>query len=403
MPESRTKPEVFIFEGEAKAILAAAESFTKMGFRVVAGSSRRYCLGFYSRFIRERIIYPDEVRQPDRCIEFLLDLARRRRFEMILPLGDVVTQLVCSRRDEFMRYSKLVLVPYDTFMICRDKVETMKAAARFGVPIPKTYDPDDQSIDEICRLVDYPVLVKPACSNGARGIVYAHDAHELRARYQEVSQGFGRTFVQELIPHAGGQYKTELLLDRDGTILASVGYAKLRFYPASGGSSTLNLTQLCPDMMEHAIRLARGINWFGMCDFDWIYDVRDRQPKLMEINPRVTDTIQIANYAGVDFFKALYDMACGRRAEPQMQYRTGLYMRFLFGDLLWFLTTGESRLRARPSFFRFFGSDTRYLVTSLADPGPALGWILDALSSMLDPARRSFLLRLGKPKKKADA
>jgi predicted ATP-grasp superfamily ATP-dependent carboligase len=154
-------------------------------------------------------------------------------------------------------------------------------------------------------------------------------------------------------------------------------------------------------MAEHAVRLARGIGWYGMCDFDWIYDVRDHRPKLMEINPRVTDTIQLAQYAGIDFFRLMDDMSQGRKPEPRTKYRTGLYMRFLPGEILWFLTTKGPRLGLTPSFFRFFGSDTRYLVTSLSDPGPTIGYILDGLSAMLDPRQREFLLRTGGRRKQA--
>jgi len=396
------RPEVFIFESEAKAVLGAAESFARHGFRVVAGSSHRYCLGFYSRLVRERIIYPDEVARPQECVEFLLDLARKRRFDMILPLGDVVSQLVCSRRDEFMKYAKLVLVPYETFMIGRDKVQTMKAAEKCGVPIPRTYYPEEQSLDEIARQVEYPVLVKPAVSNGARGIRYAHNKAELLERYAEVAAEFGRTFVQEFVPHTGMQYKVELLTDRDGSVLASFAYAKIRFYPPTAGSSTLNLSLRHPEIVDYSVRMARSIGWYGMSDFDWIHDVRDGRPKLMEINPRVTDTIQIAQFCGLDFFRKLYQMASGEKVEPQTTYRTGLYMRFLPGDILWFLTTKGPRFGLKPSWFRFFGSDLRYLVTSWSDPGPTIGYILDALQAALDPQRRAFLFRMDRANRKPD-
>lgn len=385
---------MFVFEAEAKAVLAAAETFARMGFRVVAGSSRRHCLGFYSRFVRERVFYPDEVRRPQECVEFLLRLARRRRFEMILPLGDVVTQLVCSRRDEFLKLARLVLVPYETFMIGRDKRRTMKAAARAGVPIPRTWYPDEQPMDEVQREVQYPVLVKPAISNGARGIRYAHNPAELRDQYEQVTREFGPSFVQELIPHQGMQYKTELLLHPDGTVLASFAYEKIRFYPPSGGSSTLNRSCRYPEMVEHSVRFAREIGWYGMCDFDYIRDVRDGRPKLMEINPRVTDTIQIAQWAGVDFFGTLYRVACGEKPAPTTDYRTGMEMRFLPGEILWFLTTKGPRFGIRPSFFRFFGANIRYLVTSWSDPGPTLGYLRDGFSAFLDPGKRKFLFRM---------
>jgi len=388
------RPEVFIFEGEAKAALAAAESFTRQGFRVVIGSNHRYCVGFYSRLCRERIIIPDQRTEPDQCRDFLLNLVKQRRFEMILPLGDEVTQIVCSRREEFMKYSKLVLVPYETFLICRDKVQTMRTAERYGIPVPKTYDPQEQDLGTIAQAVDYPVLVKPAFSSGARGIRYAHNETEMQEAYKAISASFGRTFIQELIPHEGMQYKTELLLGYDGTVLGSFTYSKIRFYPPSGGSSTLNKSLYYPELVEYATRFAQSIGWYGMCDFDYIYDVRDKKPKLMEVNPRVTDTIQLASAAGVDFFQMLYKMACGEKVQPVTTYRTGLYMRFLPGELMWFLTAKGKRFNTSPNFFRFFGKDIIYLVTSLSDIGPTIGYLLENIMALLNPKERAYRFRM---------
>ncbi|MFO0973684.1 MAG: ATP-grasp domain-containing protein [Phycisphaerae bacterium] len=387
------RPRVLIFEGEAKASVGAAESFARRGFHVVVASARRFCFGFYTRYTRERLLMPSQMREPQRCAEFLLNEVRRRRYEFILPLGDEVTQLVCERRDEFMRHGKLVLVPHETFMIGRDKCRTMKAAAAAGVPIPRTWYPDEQPLEAISREVSYPVLVKPACSNGARGIVYAHSAAELAARYAEVSAEFGKTFVQELIPHAGMQFKTELLLAPGGEVLAQFAYKKIRFYPVTGGSSTLNQACTHPQMVADSIRLARSIGWYGMCDFDYIEDVRDGQCKLMEINPRVTDTIQIAQFGGVDFFALLYELACGRAVTPRTTYPTGFYMRFLPGELAWFLNAGRQRWRSRPSFFDFLNPHTRSLVCSWRDPGPTMAYVLDSLGRMFNAKERRYLLR----------
>lgn len=397
MPIVTRRPRVLIFEGEAKASVGAAESFARRGFHVVVASARKRCFGFYTRYTRERLIMPNQMREPERCGEFLLAEVRRRRYEFILPLGDEVTQIVCARRDEFMKHGKLVLVPYDTFMIGRDKCATMKAAAAAGVPIPRTWYPDEQPLDAIAGEVSYPVLVKPACSNGARGIYYAHNAAELRARYDQVSAEFGRTFVQELIPHAGMQYKTELLLEPGGRVLAQFAYKKIRYYPPSGGSSTLNQSCEYPEMVTHATRLAQRIGWYGLCDFDFIHDVRDNQPKLMEINPRVTDTIQIAQFGGVDFFSLLYDLACGKKVEPVMKYPVGYYMRFLPSDLMWFIKSGAARWRGKPSFFDFFSGRTFQLICSWRDPGPTLAYLADSVGRMLNAKERAYLLRTKKP------
>jgi predicted ATP-grasp superfamily ATP-dependent carboligase len=350
-------------------------------------------VGFSSRWVHEKIRIPHQGREMDACRRFVLDLLKKRPFEMILPLGDEATQVVAGIREEVLQHTKLVLVPYDTFMIFRNKITTMQAAERAGVPIPKTYTPPQQSFDEIDREVVYPVLVKPAFSNGARGITYAYNKDEMVRYFGEVTAAYGPTFVQEFIPQTGLQYKTELLTDPAGEVLGAFSYAKIRYYPPNGGSSTLNQTVDYPELAEHAIRLARSVGWYGMSDFDWIFDERDGTPKLMEINPRVTDTIRIAQLAGIDFFGMLYDMACGRPVTPVRDYRKGLYMRFLPGELMWFVKTKGPRFGLKPSFFKFFGRNVKYLLLSAEDPGAFLGYLLENFSDMLNARERAFKLR----------
>lgn len=394
---AKSKPSILIFEAEAKSILPAAEAFARRGFHVVAASSKKYCVGFFSRFVHEKIRMPDQVREPAACGEFLLKLVQGREFEMILPLGDEVTEIVAERQDQFRQCAKLVLVPYDTFMIGRNKIATMNAAKRCGVPIPKTYDPKHVDFDAIDRDSTYPVLVKPAMSNGARGISYAYDKDQMVRLYEDIRNQFGPTFIQELIPHTGLQYKTELLLDPSGRVLAQFAYSKIRFYPPEGGSSTLNQSVEYPEMVDYAVRLARDIGWYGMCDFDFIFDERDQKPKLMEINPRVTDTIRIAQLCGIDFFGMLYDLACGREVEPVREYRKGLYMRFLPGEIMWFLKTKQKRWGLVPSFFKFVGRDVRYLILSARDPGAFLGYLLENVAALFNARERAYKLRTGRP------
>lgn len=390
---ANSSPEVFLFEAEAKSALPVATSFARRGFRVVAGSSRSYCSAFYYRKVRERVRMPNEVLEPQACLDFLLDLVRRRRFAMIVPLGDAVTELVCRQRDEFQRYTKLVLVPEAVFGIGRDKIETMKAAQQCGVPIPETYYPEEEALDAIAARAKYPVLVKPAVANGARGIEFVHRGDELEARFAETTRRFGRSYVQELIPHMGMQYKVDLILGFDGELLAGVVYSKIRYYPPAAGSSVLNESVNDPQILEYAVRLARSIGWFGLCDFDFIRDVRDGTPKLMEINPRFPESFRMCEAAGVDFPDILRRMAFGERVEPVLQYQTGRYLRFLPGDVMWFLTAKGDR-RTRPGFFQFFDGRTTYQLLHPSDCGPMVGYLLENLAVLLNRKEREFRFRL---------
>ena len=369
------------------------ESCAAAGLRVVVGSAKRYCSGFYCRCVRERVVYPDPKDQSAACAEFLLDLLERRRISVLFSVGDVMTNLVARHQDALRRFTRVLLPPYEVFVQGRSKIGTLKAAARGGCPIPMTWYPQDQPIEKIAAEAAYPVLIKPAVAAGARGITLCASADELLAKFGEVQFDHGESFVQEFVPQTGTQYKVDVILDREQRLLAGVVYSKLRYYPPTGGSSVLNRTEHRPDILESALKVLRELKWVGFCDFDFITDPRDNVVKLMEINPRFPESYRATVAAGLDMTRIMYRLAAGESPEPQLEYRDNQYLRFLFGDIMWFLTTTDNRWKARPSFLDFFRNDTIYQVVRSNDVGPVMGYLLENASILWDKEKREFRLR----------
>jgi hypothetical protein len=66
----------------------------------------------------------------------------------------------------------------------------------------------------------------------------------------------------------------------------------------------------------------------------------------MEINPRLSASVEIAVRCGVDFPHLLYQWASGDHIDEVKEYRVGKWMRYLMGD---FVTTVSSlRHQGRP-------------------------------------------------------
>ena len=241
--------------------------------------------------------------------------------------------------------------------------------------------------------MEYPVLIKPAIGVGARGITLCRAPDDLRNAFPKVQAAHGTSFIQEQVPQTGVQYKVDTIVDRNQDPLTAVAYAKLRYYPPTGGSSVLNRTEHRPDIINSALKVLKELTWFGFCDFDFITDPRDGVVKLMEINPRYPESYRATVAAGIDMTRIMYQLAKGETPSPQLEYREGRYVRFLFGDLMWFLTTAENRWRTRPSFFDFFRSDTLYQLERATDWGPIMGYVLDNLTMLWDKEERQFKLR----------
>lgn len=385
------KPNILVLEAEGKAALPILESNHAHGRRVIAGSQRKYNLGFYSRCVRERFRYPSPEYEPEACVQAILRFLARRKVDVIFPVGDVLTYLVAREQEAFRRRARLVLPPLEIFVRGRDKILTLQAGDRAGVPIPRTWYPHERPLDEIAREASYPCLIKPAVSAGARGLTCIRNAAELTAHFPRVQQEFGRCFVQDFVPQTGMQHKVDAIMDEGGRLVAGVVYDKLRYYPPTGGSSVLNRTVHRPDVLDLAVRTMRELEWYGFCDFDFITDPRDGEVKLMEINPRYPESFRSVYAAGVDMADIIYRMACGEHPEPQLRYRAGQDVRFLFGDLLWFFTSRD-RFRQLGSWLDFFSPRVTYQVASARDPGPIIGYLLENL--MLSRENLASRLRL---------
>lgn len=385
---SRIHPrDCLVLDAEMQASLPVMQSLRQQGFRVTAGSYKPINMGFWSRFPSQRVVYPSPETSPKQFLDKILELVQRKTYEFIFPIDDFSCGILAQHRDLFTPYTRIPLVPYDTFMKARDKAQTMRIAQAHGVPCPKTYFPDEDDIENIAEKAVYPILVKANISSGARGISLVRRKEELKSTYIKIKEDYGNCHVQEYIPQGGLQYKADLFLDNNQDLKAGIAYSKLRYFPIHGGSSVINRTVWRPDMVEHAVQLLKAMNWCGFADFDFITDPRDGIPKIMEINPRLPNTFRISLAAGIDFTEMIVALAMGNEIPTIKEYKLDVYLRYLPLDVLWFLRSPD-RLNAEPNFFKFFGTHLHDQILSLKDPGPALGFCLENFLAIFNRASR---------------
>lgn len=373
--------ECLVLDAEGQSSLAVMESLVRQGYAVTAGSYKPINMGFFSRYPSRRVLYPSPQAEPQAFVQRLLELVRERRYDFVFPIDDYSSELVSRHKQSLIPFAGVPVVDFDVFVQGRDKSLTLKCARDHGVPHPATRYPDEEEIGEIAASVVYPVLVKPNISNGARGISLVSKADDLEPAYRAIKAHYGECHVQQYIPKGGLQYKADLFVGGDQQLKAGIVYSKLRYYPINGGSSVVNRTVAHPEIIGHAATLLRAMNWRGFADFDFITDPRDGVPKLMEINPRIPNCFRITQAAGIDFAGMIARRAMGEESAKVDGYRTGVYLRYLPLDVLWFLQSPE-RFRAQPSFFQFFGKDLHDQIISLRDPGPLLGFCLDNVMAL---------------------
>lgn len=217
-----------------------------------------------------------------------------------------------------------------------DKHALLERAATLGLDVPRTELFEDPArLSALPESWRYPVVVK------ARRSRFLHDgrwvAGEVRVvRAQEElrnaceAPGFaGGLLLQELVP---GKGEGVFLLTQKGRPLARFAHRRIRERPPWGGVSVLSESiEPDPELLAGSERLLRDLDFTGVAMVEF-RRAPTGQSYLMEVNPRLWGSLQLAIDSGVDFPSLLVALHRGAPI-PAVAARLGTRTRWLLGDL----------------------------------------------------------------------
>jgi predicted ATP-grasp superfamily ATP-dependent carboligase len=352
-PNERDRPlDVAVLDVKLRQGLVAVQQLARAGMLVgaVECASTTPVPTFSSRWCGARAIVPDRETQPDGMVDALLDLVRQRSVRVIVPVHDGTIEAVNARRAEIERSCAIALGSPRALDAAVDKEKTLKIAADLGLRIPRGVLVDDENdVAAAIAEVGLPAVAKPTRSwvtaNGEPhrlSPIAVVSLEESRAAVATLrAMGSGVVF-QEWIP---GAREAVSFVYAKGIFWGEFAQVARRMVPLLGGNSVARESVPLPDdTADGARRLIAEIGLEGYSEIEFRRDVRG-VPVLMEINPRLSASVEVAVRAGIDFPRLVHAWATGSTLE-QMSYRPGVRMRWLGGDIMWVLD--NMRFRDRP-------------------------------------------------------
>ena len=263
---------------------------------------------------------------------YLLDLTAAIHFDLLLFCGDHEAELIWELRDRLEPQVACFLPPREARAIAFSKLAACEHAARVEVPVPRTIAPaDGNELVAAAEQVGLPAIVKGERGSAASRVRRARDLTELAACWAELlaieAPEGGRPSVQELVPGRG--YVVHALF-RHGEPLALCAHRKEREYPTTGGVTSCAVTVRAPELEAAALRFLSSLRWHGLAKLDFLRDERDGRFKFIELDPRISASIDITRAAGVDQALLLCRLAAGEPVEPQLGFQGGVRYRWLF-------------------------------------------------------------------------
>lgn len=394
---------ILVTDGNTRAALAITRSLGRAGHEVRVGANTLDSLADASRHCQARVCYPDPDRYGQAFVDFIGDYVAHEAVDVLLPVTDITTLTIDAHRARMPSGCALPFPDLDTVKTVADKAAMMTLAEQLGVDIPRTLtlgsaaDPAASA-----QNLNFPLVIKPCKSRVATetgwiytAVSYAHDAAELQRLLGNLDPRVFPVLLQEKIVGPG---MGVFICTNRGRVLAGFAHQRLREKPPSGGVSVLRESvALDPLAFEFSARLLEELKWDGVAMVEFKRDVRDGRPKLMEINGRFWGSLQLAIDAGVDFPRLLIDSLERLPEQPQLDYRTGVRTRWLWGDIdalmlrlfrpaaqLDLPPDAVSKTRYLRDFLAsFIDPATRLEVERLSDLGPAVYESLDWLGNVL--------------------
>ena len=376
--------KVLLIEGLARQVLPLAKSMNQLGAEVTTYNGSKLDPGYASKYPHRKLLAFFNAKQPEKSFEALKSELEKYHYDMVIPMNDDIAIQLSKHKKELSQYTTPIVEDWERFQFACDKLKTMQVCMENDIPCPKTFTSLDDFLTSESS-VSYPIVVKPRTGQSAVGFHISDTKEDVVDYYKKAEQKYGPMLIQEYIPQTDIQYKCEMYVDRDETLKAACIFAKNRWYPVDGGSSTLNTTVDRPDIMATCAKLLEKIGWKGYADVDLIQDPRDNVAKVMEINPRITGSVKICYAAGVNFSKLILQDFKGEPVDEAFNTNYGVQLRYMHTDILWFLKS-KDRFHCKPSWFNF--KNCVHQIFSWDDPWPCVTFTIQGFGKYIKDKKK---------------
>lgn len=379
------KMSVFITDGTWSVTQSAIRSLGWNNIRVVAGDTSRFIFGLHSIYCSKFVIYPSP--KTEAFITNLYNIIRDLEIDVLIPMSNDTTFQISKHKDIFEKITTVPIPDHEIMMKAFDKLETVKSAQKLGLPTPKTYfinnEPDLEKLSEVAR---FPLILKPRIGGGASvGLFLATTPKEFILAYKTIIKNFGEPIIQEYIPGNSEQmHMVNVLFNKKSKPVVSFTAKKLREYPITGGITTFGESTWSSEIAELSIKLLKDWNWYGVAEVEFKKDSRDNTYKIIEVNPRFWQYLQLPIYCGVDFPYLLYKVALDENTKQITDYEIGTKFINPIKDPLSVLQNLKNSQNTKKDIYTIFKSykgRKTYLLLSKSDPLPVIGKFIQIIQN----------------------
>ena len=304
-------PGVIIIEGHVQG-LANARALGRANIKVIVVSENN-CLAHFSRYCRKFFKCPPYL--SDEFIDFLINLALTEgiRDWVLLPSNDHAVYNISANREKLLVYYKIISPEPATLDKVYNKELLIKLCQSVNIPVPLSWFPEKkEDIDH--SEFRFPLLIKG--KNGltfykslGRKAFFVKNPENLMTDVKNITgkTSFSNIYFQNLLPVENSKPVSFTAFSVNGEIKSYWMGIKIREHPLKFGTATYSIGTDIPELFGLAERLLRELSFTGVCEIEFMYDSRDNEYKLIEVNARTWLWVDMAIKSGINYPLMIYN------------------------------------------------------------------------------------------------
>ncbi len=296
--------------GPAVAVIKALKMQQELDVKICAVDADPLSAGFYLSDSFHSVPLADSVD----FLAAVLDICEKEQIDFIIPIFDKETPFFARNRKIFDECRTRILVnSLDVVEISNDKLRAYQFCLENGILAPRVYSKEELEEDK----VKFPLVVKPRCGIGTKGVFYLRTKSDLNALNGRIGED---CLVQEYVD--GIEYTVDSISDFDGNVLAAVPRQRI---VVKAGQSVKAKTVGDEDLVEYGKQIAEKFRIKGPgCSQ---FKVRNGEKYFIEMNPRYGTGISLTVAAGINMPLIHLKLAMGKEIkQSELEFKKNLVM-----------------------------------------------------------------------------
>ena len=294
---------------------------------------------FASKYCGEFVRVPSPLDDWVAYRDALLEIVAERAVSTVIPCRETDAYLLSKYRDEFEAHVSLVVPELERLERVHDRLQLAEAATEAGVPVPETRllsETDDWSAKSIVKsrynllTNDYIDSYPPESMDVTKTVV--HPEPGLKPDRAAIRTEMAHDPIVQEFVEKGDEYVFAALYDH-GKPLATFQHRQIRGNSYTGGGGVYRESVYIEELERVGRALLDHLDWHGLACIEYIEDADTGEFVLVEINPRMWQSLPAAVRAGADFPYYYWLAATGQLEKIEPGYETGIGCHRLDGEL----------------------------------------------------------------------